>query len=333
MAQVEAMYYEKIDDNAIHCMLCPHHCKLKESQAGLCRVRRNDAGILLTSNYGEVSSIALDPIEKKPLFHFYPGANILSAGSYGCNLACSFCQNHTIAQGTPQTRYLEPDTLVELTQKSSDHGSIGMAFTYNEPSIWFEYIMATAPRLREQGLKTVLVTNGYLEKEPMEKLLPHIDAFNIDVKAFNENFYPKLCRGQLQAVKNTVERVIGKAHVEVTTLLIPGKNDGEQEIRELAGWLASLDKGLVLHLSRYYPAHNLGLPPTPESTIIKAQEIAREYLNFVYTGNLPGEENNTYCLNCKNLLIQRNAYHIKVSGIKEGLCSSCFSKIYYIKGL
>jgi len=334
MAQVEAMYYEPIDDTIIHCMLCPHHCKLKDTQTGLCRVRTNEAGVLMTSNHGEISSLALDPIEKKPLFHFYPGSNILSAGSFGCNLACSFCQNYTIAHGKPATRFMEPNSLVELNQTMScSHSSIGMAFTYNEPSSWYEYIIAAAPLLKDQGLKTVLVTNGYIEKEPLKKLLPYIDAFNIDVKAFNEHFYPELCKGHLKAVKNTVESVIGKTHVEVTTLLIPGKNDGEQEIRELAGWLASLDKGLVLHLSKYYPAHNLDLPPTPESTIIKAQQIAKEYLNFVYTGNLPGEENNTYCLNCSNLLIQRNAYHIKVSGIKEGRCSSCLSKINYIKGL
>ncbi len=332
MAELEAMYYEKMDNGVVRCVLCPHHCRLKNEQVGLCRVRSNRAGVLFTYNYGEVSSLALDPIEKKPLFHFYPGSCILSAGSFGCNLACSFCQNYSIAHGVPPTHYLEPENLAELTHNSCEDGSIGLAFTYNEPSIWYEYIWATAPRLKEKGLKTVLVTNGYLEKEPLQRLLPYIDACNIDVKAFNEQFYPELCQGKLQAVKATVENVIGKIHVEITTLIIPGKNDGEREIRELSRWLASLDPNIVLHLSRYHPAYKLDLPPTPEATMIRARDIAREHLEFVYTGNLAGEENNTYCRNCGHLLIQRNAYNVQIIGIKDGLCSSCHSKLIYIKG-
>jgi pyruvate formate lyase activating enzyme len=333
MAQIEAMFYEKKDKEVVRCVLCPHHCRLKDEQVGLCRVRSNHAGILFTANYGEVSSLALDPIEKKPLFHFYPGTCILSAGSFGCNLACSFCQNHGIAHGNPSTHYLAPEDLVEVARNSRDEGSIGLAFTYNEPSIWYEYILATAPRLKEQGLKTVLVTNGYIEKEPLERLLPYIDACNIDIKAFNEQFYPELCQGKLQAVKETVENVIGKTHLEITTLLIPGKNDSEREIRELSRWLASLDPNIVLHLSRYHPTYKLDLPPTPEATVIRAQDIAREYLDFVYTGNLPGEENNTYCRNCGHLLIQRDAYHVQISGIEDGLCSFCHVKPTYIKGI
>ncbi len=300
MAKVEAMLYEKTDEGKTNCFLCPHHCKINDGRAGLCRVRTNRSGVLWASNYGEISSLALDPIEKKPLFHFYPGSYILSVGSIGCNLACSFCQNHSIAHGSPPTRYMEPESLVELTQKSCGSRSIGLAFTYNEPSIWYEYIMATAPLLKAQGLKTVLVTNGYLEKEPLEKLLPYVDACNIDIKAFNKEFYPELCRGRLEAVKNTVERAIGHTHVEITTLLIPGKNDDEQEIRDMSRWLATLDPKTVLHLSRYHPAYNMSLPPTREDKIKRACEIAKEYLEFVYTGNLPDEENNTYCPNCHN---------------------------------
>ena len=228
---------------------------------------------------------------------------------------------------------MEPESLVELTQKSCGSGAIGLAFTYNEPSIWYEYIMATAPLLKSQGLKTVLVTNGYLEKEPLEKLLPYIDACNIDLKAFNEDFYSEFCKGRLQKVKDTVERSIGNVHVEITTLLIPGKNDSEQEIKEMSRWLAHLDPDTVLHLSRYHPAYKLTLPSTPVKTILKAREIAQEYLNFVYTGNLPEEENNTYCQVCRNLLIQRNAYEIRSSGIKNGLCSSCHSQLSFLKGL
>jgi pyruvate formate lyase activating enzyme len=333
MAEVEAMYYEKMDNGAVRCVLCPHHCKLNDGRAGLCRVRRNRAGVLFTSNYGEISSLALDPIEKKPLYHFYPGSYILSAGSYGCNLACSFCQNYGVAHGTPSTHYLEAESLAELTLNKCGQGSIGLAFTYNEPSIWYEYILTAAPRIKEQGLKTVLVTNGYIEKEPLERLLPYIDACNIDVKAFNEHFYPELCQGKLQAVRETVENVIGRIHVEITALLIPGKNDSEQEIEELSRWLASLDNNIVLHLSRYFPAYKLKLPPTPEATMIRAQEIAREHLNFVYAGNLPDEENNTYCRHCGHLLIRRNAYHVQISGLEEGQCSACHVKSTYITGI
>lgn len=333
MAEVEALYYEKLDTGVLRCVLCPHHCKLEDGQAGLCRVRTNHAGMLFTANYGQIASLALDPIEKKPLYHFYPGSYILSAGSFGCNLSCSFCQNYSIAQETPPTRYMNPESLSDLTLQSKIDGSIGLAFTYNEPSIWYEYIMALAPRLKDQGLKTVLVTNGYLEKGPLERLLSYIDAFNIDVKAFNQHFYTALCKGKLQAVKDTVERIIGKRHVEITTLLIPGQNDAEQEIRELASWLASLDRQTVLHLSRYHPAYKLQIPSTPETTIKQAQAIAKEYLDFVYTGNLPGEENDTYCRRCGHLLIHRGAYSVQVSGIEKGRCRSCNDQAKYIEGL
>jgi Pyruvate-formate lyase-activating enzyme len=333
MAEVEALYYDKLDGGAVRCVLCPHHCRLKDGQAGLCRVRANHRGTLFTANYGQVSSLALDPIEKKPLFHFHPGSFILSAGSFGCNLSCAFCQNYSIAHGYPSTRYVEPAAITALARQSQRDGSIGIAFTYNEPSIWYEYILAAAPGLKAAGLKLVLVTNGYLEKEPLQQLLPYIDAFNIDVKALDQPFYTELCKGRLQAVKDTVERVIGRSHVEVTTLVIPGKNDNEQEIRELSRWLASLDKAMVLHLSRYHPAYKMQLPPTPVSTIKRAQEIAKESLDFVYTGNLPGENNNTWCRQCGHLLISRNNYSVQVTGADNGHCSSCGQSIAYIQGL
>jgi len=333
MTATQARYFEKLDDDVVRCFLCPHHCRLKEGQAGICRVRSNQAGHLLTHNYGEITSLALDPIEKKPLFHFYPGTSILSAGSYGCNLGCSFCQNWSIAHGDPPTTYMEPEKLVAMTHSYREEGSIGLAFTYNEPTIWYEYIMDVAPRLKEMGLKTVMVTNGFIEKRPMEDLLTCIDAFNIDVKGFDEHFYPQMCKGRLGPVKETVERAVGRAHVEITTLLIPGKNDDESEIRALAQWLSSLDRQTVLHLSKYHPAYKLDLPPTPEATINRARDVAREYLDFVYTGNLPGEINNTNCLRCGNELIHRSAYRVKISGIEEQRCARCGAELDYIKGL
>ncbi len=291
MAIAPVKHYKQEDAGVLRCQVCPHQCKLKNGQTGRCRVRINRDDRLIAVNYGEVSSLALDPIEKKPLYHFYPGSLILSAGSFGCNLSCPFCQNYSIAHHTPQTRFLSPDDLLKVSVEFSKQGSIGLAFTYNEPAMWFEYIMDLAPALKEQGLKVVLVSNGYIKKKPLLELLPYVDAFNIDVKAFNERFYQHLCKGKLDVVKRTVEEIVGKSHLEVTTLLIPGENDNNQEIRDLARWLASLDPNLVLHLSRYFPAYQMDLPPTPVTTLNNARDIAREYLNYVYLGNVPGETN------------------------------------------
>ncbi|CFX05814.1 Elongator protein 3/MiaB/NifB [Syntrophomonas zehnderi OL-4] len=284
-------YFTPGDKGIMVCRVCPHNCQLKTGQTGICRVRANQEDKLTALNYGQVSSLALDPIEKKPLYHFYPGTMILSVGSFGCNLACSFCQNYSIAQQSPPTRYISPAELAALTAKYSDYGSIGLAFTYNEPLMWLEYIMDVAPRLKEQGFKVVLVSNGFIEKKPLRDLLPFVDAWNVDVKAFNENFYRRLCKGRLDCVKHTVEEIVGKAHLEITTLLIPEENETEEEIRDLARWLASLDPDLVLHLSRYYPAYRMTSPPTGLKTLRNARQIAREYLNYVYLGNVAPEEN------------------------------------------
>ncbi len=330
MPETEALHYQKLSADQVVCSLCPQQCRLQEGKTGLCRVRTNRSGRLRTLNYGEISSLALDPVEKKPLYHFYPGAFILSAGSYGCNLACSFCQNYAIAQHTPPTRYVPPRTMAELALQYRNEDNIGVAFTYNEPSVWYEYIMAAAPLIKQAGLKTVLVSNGYLAGEPLRQLLPYIDALNIDVKAFNEEFYRKMCHGRLQPVKETVESLIGKTHVEITTLIIPGLNDNPDEIEELSRWLASLDPRTVLHLSRYHPAYRLDLPPTPIDTIKKAQQIARQHLHFVFSGNLPDEENTTCCLQCGHELIKRYGYQVDTGGIRQGRCSACQSPIDYI---
>lgn len=289
MAARQVSYFTNEEAGFIRCQLCPHQCRLKDGQAGLCRVRVHQDGELIALNYGEVSSLALDPIEKKPLYHFYPGSMILSVGSWGCNLACSFCQNYSIAHQSPATRFMMPGELLDITVDCCAQGSIGLAFTYNEPVMWQEYIMDLAPLLQARGLKVVMVSNGFIENKPLQDLLPYIDAMNIDVKAFNDKFYQRFCKARLDKVKNTVEAALGQAHIEITTLLIPGENDNEAEIRALARWLASLDPNTVLHLSRYYPAYKMDLPPTPVHTLKKARDIAREYLNYVYLGNVPGE--------------------------------------------
>jgi pyruvate formate lyase activating enzyme len=205
MAQ-EALFYETLDQGRVKCWLCPHHCLIRAGQHGLCRSRINKNGQLIAINYAEVASLALDPIEKKPLYHFYPGKNILSAGTFGCNLFCGFCQNHTLAHGQPATQSIEPQQLADLAWNSCKYDSIGLAFTYNEPTIWYEYILDTARLLKEKDLKVVLVSNGYIEDEPLKRLLPYLDAMNIDVKAFKQDLYKKLCRASLEQVMNTVEQ-------------------------------------------------------------------------------------------------------------------------------
>lgn len=326
----EAVFYEQLKADEVRCLLCPHTCRIMPGKTGLCRVRKNIAGRLISLSYGQISSLALDPIEKKPLYHFYPGRNILSAGSFGCNLACGFCQNYSIAHGEPFLYQFMPEELLDLALEEKEKDSVGVAFTYNEPLIWYEYIRDTAELLKSQGLKTVLVTNGYIDKHAFKKLLPLIDALNIDIKAFNDEFYRRHCRGDLRTVLDNVELAAGYAHVEITTLIIPGENDDKREIKALASFLARINPQIPLHFSRYYPAYRFRLPPTPEGTLREARDIGRECLDFVYLGNMPGEENNTACLNCGRVIIKRHVYNVALAGVKDGRCAFCGSDLPYI---
>jgi pyruvate formate lyase activating enzyme len=330
MLAKEAMFYEQNTPERLKCLLCPHHCRLREGQEGLCRVRVNQEGQLITLNYAEVASLALDPIEKKPLYHFYPGSLILSAGTFGCNLSCAFCQNYSLAHEKPPTKTIAASTLVEIARQVETEGSVGLAFTYNEPSIWYEYVREVAEGLKEHGLQVVLVTNGFIESKPLQEILPFVDAMNIDVKSFNNDFYRQHCRGKLQPVLNTVEKAATATHVEVTTLLIPGENDEAEEISSLARWLASLNKSIPLHLSRYHPAYKFNHSATPVKSLQVARELAQEHLNFVYLGNIPGEGNTTNCLNCGEVLVKRSVYQVEVKALKDGHCQHCGSKIDYI---
>lgn len=328
--QKQAMYYKNRDNQTAECGLCPHHCVLHPDQVGLCRVRKNIAGEIYSLNYGEVAAMAIEPIEKKPLFHFHPGSLILSVGTFGCNLACGFCQNHSLAHGQLPARRIFPEELAAISRQAARQGSIGIAFTYNEPSIWYEYILEAAQELKADKQQIVLVSNGFIETEPLRELLPLVDAVNIDVKAFNNRFYQQHCRGRLEPVKKTVEAAAGEVHVEITTLLIPGENDNEGEIRQLAKWLASLDPYIPLHLSRYYPAYKFIHEPTPVETLFMARDIAREHLRFVYLGNLPDEQNNTCCQECGELLVTRSVYKTKIEGMDNGRCKSCGARVEYI---
>ncbi|MDN5331879.1 MAG: pyruvate formate lyase activating enzyme [Tepidanaerobacteraceae bacterium] len=322
----EAMFYEKEEGELVRCLLCPHRCAISPGRSGTCRVRKNIDGRLYSTNYGRISSLGMDPIEKKPLYHFYPGSIIFSVGSFGCNFRCKFCQNWQIAQiAEVPTEYVPAERLVKIAK--SQPGNIGIAYTYNEPSIWYEYVIECARLAKGEGLKNVLVTNGFIEMEPLEQLLPYVDAMNIDVKAYTEDFYRDLTAGRLSSVKRTVERAHKDCHVEITTLLIPGLNDRDEEIEALACWLSSIRRDIPLHLTRYFPNYKLNLPPTPVSTLKRAREIAMKYLDYVYTGNIADEVgSNTYCPRCGEAVIRRHGYRVQV-GVRDGKCGKCGSEI------
>jgi len=283
----QALFYENLENNKVRCRLCPHGCVLAEGATGLCRSRSNIGGHLYSLNYACVASIALDPIEKKPLHHFHPGSKILSVGTFGCNFRCRFCQNWTIAQRDAQTVRIIPKELAELAASYTDRGNIGVAFTYNEPSIWVEYILDAARFVKEKGLVNVMVTNGFISREPLEQLLPLIDAMNIDLKAFTQGFYKKYCKGSLDEVMKTIELAAQSCHIEITTLVIPGLNDSQEEITELARWISKINPGIVLHLSRFFPNYQMSdIPPTPRSTLENARDAAQQFLKHVYLGNI-----------------------------------------------
>jgi len=286
------MYFEKLDDtdeSKVHCLLCPQDCVIKPGTDGACKARRNIGGELYSLNYGRVTSISLDPVEKKPLSRFHPGSYILSAGSFGCNLKCAFCQNWSISQMEARTNDASPEMLVKKAAELKSRGNIGIAYTYNEPFIWYEFVYETAAAAKKAGLLNVLVTNGFVREDPLRNLLPSIDAMNIDLKSFSDDFYKKICKGSLEHVKKTI--MIAAAaewcHVELTTLIIPGLNDSEAEIGETASWISSISPDIPLHLSRFFPDYEMrDRPPTPRETLEKAAEIASKHLKYVYIGNI-----------------------------------------------
>ncbi len=273
----------------IVCEGCFHHCRLREGQAGLCHARVNQGGINVCRNYGRITGLALDPIEKKPLAMFYPGSRILSLGSYGCNLRCPFCQNHEISYGFPdsvQTKTILPDELADMAGRLKDQGNIGLAFTYNEPMISWEYVRDAAQLCRKKGMKNVVVTNGSSSVDVLEQVLSFIDAFNIDLKGFTDEWYREL-GGNLGAVKAFIERASADSHVELTTLIVPGKNDSIREIREEAEWIASIDSRIPLHITRFFPRFRMtNLRPTDIDRMHQLADAAGEFLPNVFLGNV-----------------------------------------------
>lgn len=272
----------------VECPVCMHHCRLADGQFGICHARKNENGIIISANYGKATSIALDPIEKKPLYHFFPGSHILSYGSFGCNLQCPFCQNYTISQASEDTIdhiYISPEELAQKALDLVDQGNIGVAFTYNEPLLAFEYIRDTAKLLKKHDLKVVAVTNGSVTEWTANEILPYVDAMNIDLKGFTEEYY-KWLGGDLETVKKFIQLAVLKCHVELTTLIVPGHNDSPEEMRKLSQWVASIDKNIPLHVSRYFPAwKTLDIPATEVKKVYELAQIAREALTYVHEGN------------------------------------------------
>ncbi len=269
------------------CGICPHRCALEEGQTGLCRARANVNGTVTCINYGRLTSLALDPIEKKPLARFRPGSFILSAGSFGCNLRCPFCQNSDISMADARipTSEVPPEALVAKALALKGRGNVGIAYTYNEPLVGYEYVRDCAVLAHENGLVNVLVTNGMILEEPLAALLPLIDAMNIDLKGFTQAFYD-FVGGDLETVKTAIRLSVAACHVEVTTLVIPGLNDGEADMEAEAEWLASVNPELPLHISRFFPRYRLtDRPPTPVETICRLRDVAKKHLEYVYTGN------------------------------------------------
>ncbi len=270
------------------CRVCMHHCNLEPGQTGLCRARKNEGGRIVCANYGQVTSLALDPIEKKPLKMFRPGSMILSVGSFGCNLRCSFCQNHEISMAGQERAgavYISPGALAERAQECRCIGNIGVAFTYNEPLAGWEYVRDTARLVKEMGMDNVMVTNGTASMEVLEELLPYIDAMNIDLKAFREDTYRKL-GGDLETVKEFITRAAAGCHVELTTLVVPGENDDAAEMEEEARWIASVGKEIPLHVTRFFPRYQMtDRDATEVGKVYRIAEAAGKYLENVFVGN------------------------------------------------
>lgn len=280
----ECLYYENLD-GVIKCTLCPHDCLIKEGNLGICKQRKNINGKLISLNYSKITSFGIDPIEKKPLYHFMEGTKTFSLGSAGCNFSCKFCQNYRIAKEEAYYEIIEPQKAVE---KALSYKAPSISFTYNEPTVWYEYVMETAKLAKKNNLKTICVTNGFINSEPLEDILEYIDAFNVDLKAFDSNFYKDLCGGKLEPVLNSIKRINKRAHLELTTLVIGGNKGNVGDVKKIIKWVNKLDRKIPLHLSRYFPAYMMKEPPTEIDTLLELKKIGEKYLDNIYIGNVPG---------------------------------------------
>ena len=327
----KARFWE-LKGSTVHCCLCPHNCLIKSGKRGKCNIREHRDGALYSILYAACSSITPDPIEKKPLYHFHPGHRVLSLGTLGCNLSCYHCQNHTISQAQPKDL-----DLIELSPKDAATAAKryecqGIAYTYNEPTVWWEYTLDSAKIAKQENLYAVYVTNGFTSEDPIREIAPYLDAVNIDIKSMNNDFYHQICGGQLQPVLDACKLYYELGiHLELTYLVIPGHNDTKVELGQFARWVVdNLSHEVPVHFSAFYPHYKMtDVPHTPISKLETAYKVAKqEGLSFIYLGNVPNSgHGNTYCPECGTLLIERNGFLSQIKGLKKSSCANCNKKI------
>lgn len=332
LSRVEARYYKKLPDREIECLLCPRYCKLGDKERGYCGVRENIGGTYYTLVYGKACTVNVDPIEKKPFFHFLPKTNALSLATAGCNVNCKFCQNWEISQvRAEQVKHfdLPPAAVADMAVKS---GCPAIAYTYTEPIVFFEYMVDASLEARKKGVRNVVVTGGHVNPEPLQDLIKVVDAIKVDLKSFSQDFYDQYVRGELAPVLEAI-KIISKSRIwmELVYLVIPTLNDSEAMLRNMCQWIKKeVGPDVPLHFSRFHPMYLVkNLPPTPVSTLEKARDIAvSEGLRFVYIGNIPGHTaENTFCPGCNNILIRRIGYQIQKVDIQQGKCTYCKTPI------
>ena len=345
----QALLYKKLENQNVQCTACNHYCEISPSQTGICGVRQNIDGKLFLLVYGKAVAAHVDPIEKKPLFHFLPNSKIFSIGTIGCNFACTFCQNWDISQATKDikkklqkegnlkdislkvTNYgyaLPPEKIIAYCQT---HSIPSIAYTYNEPTVFFEYTLDTAKLAHQAGIKNVYVSNGFASKEAIDKIAPFLDAINIDLKAFTDGFYQKTCKAKLQPVLDNIKYYYEKGiWVEITTLVIPDKNDSEKELTDIAQFIASVSKKIPWHVTRFHPAYKMqNIHTTPEKALQKAYDIGKKAgLKYVYAGNIFNKDlHSTYCPKCNQLVIKRDWGYTEITEMKDGKCRTCQTTI------
>ena len=328
----EARFWHPIGNTKVQCELCAHNCKIADGNRGVCGVRQNEKGTLYTLIYGSYSSMAVDPIEKKPLYHFCPGTQAFSLGTAGCNFQCLYCQNYSISTAGPDYFFMKDMTPERTVELAKEQGCQGIAWTYNEPTIWHEFSFDTSQLAKKAGLYTAYVSNGYIAEDPLKEISPYLDAMNIDIKAFHDDFYKKICKARLEPVLQTCERAreLG-IHLEVTYLVIPGRNDSIDEIKQFCNWVVEkLGESTPVHFSRFHPDYKMtDVSPTPLDALIKIYDVAKTSgILFPYLGNVPhGGYENTVCPNCGGLCIERYGYVVRADGISDGKCKACGAEI------
>lgn len=325
----EAMLYDKLTDKNVHCNLCAHGCVIKPGRRGICGVRENKDGVLYSLVYGTLIAEHIDPIEKKPFFHVYPGSRSYSVAAVGCNFRCEFCQNHEISQMPRTTRMIMGDDIepAEIVARARQSDCRTIAYTYTEPTIYFETAYEIARLASDQGIKNVFVTNGFMSTAALETIRPYLIAANVDLKSFREDFYKKECGARLQPVLDSLSKMKQMGiWLEITTLLIPSLNDSDEELKDIAEFIAGLGRETPWHISRFHPQYKmLDKEVTPVSALHRARDIGREAgLKYIYSGNVPGDEGeSTYCSQCGNCLIERYGFQVRRTSLKDNKCSLC----------